>query len=155
MRTPRRPLPFVNMSRSEDDEYFCDGMTEELINALAQVDGLSVAARTSCFAYCGRNEDIREIGRALGVGTVLEGSVRRSGERLRVTVQLIKVEDGYHLWSGTFDREVEDTFAIQDEIAEAVVETLTTGTRSSCPRWSGTTKLSRQSSRLAISSPLR
>lgn len=117
-------LPFVNMSSSEADQYFCDGMTEELINVLAQVDGLGVAARTSCFAYQGKNADVREIGAALGVATVLEGSVRRSGERLRVTVQLINVEDGYHLWSGTFDREVEDTFAIQDEIAEAVLETL-------------------------------
>lgn len=117
-------LPFMNMSNSEDDEYFCDGMTEELINALAQVDGLGVAARTSSFAYKGKQEDVREIGRALSVGTVLEGSVRRSGPRLRVTVQLIDVEDGYHLWSDTFDREMEDVFVIQDEIAEAVVETL-------------------------------
>lgn len=117
-------LPFMNMSRSEDDEYFCDGMTEELINALAQVKGLSVAARTSSFAYKGKQQDVREIGRALRVGTVLEGSVRRSGPRLRVTVQLIDVEDGYHLWSGTFDREMEDVFVIQDEIAKAVVETL-------------------------------
>lgn len=119
-------LPFMNMSSSQDDQYFCDGMTEELINALAQVESLQVAARTSSFAYRDRHEDIRGIGQSLGVGTVLEGSVRRSGERLRVTVQLINVNDGYHLWSGTFDREVKDTFAIQDEIARAVVATLAT-----------------------------
>lgn len=126
---PERPdsvavLPFVNMSGSAEDEYFCDGMTEELIHALAKVQGLNVAARTSSFAYKGKQEDVREIGRALSVGTVLEGSVRRAGARLRVAVQLVGVEDGYHLWSETFDREMEDVFAIQDEIAEAVVGTL-------------------------------
>lgn len=117
-------LPFVNMSRSEEDEYFCDGMTEELISALARVEGLRVPARTSSFAFKGKQLDVREIGCALGVGTILEGSLRRSGSRLRVTVQLVGVEDGYHLWSDSFDREMEDVFVIQDEIAEAVVTTL-------------------------------
>jgi TolB-like protein/Flp pilus assembly protein TadD len=117
-------LPFANLSADPDQEYFCDGMAEEIINSLAQLKGLRVVARTSSFAFKGKNEDIREMGRQLGVETLLEGSVRRAGNRLRVTTQLINVIDGCHLWSERFDREMEDVFAIQDEISLAVVEAL-------------------------------
>jgi serine/threonine-protein kinase len=113
-------LPFANLSPSPDNEYFADGMTDELINALAKVPGLHVVSRTSCFAFKGRPEDAREIGRQLRVATVLEGSVRRAGPRLRVSTQLINVADGFLLWSESFDREAEDVFAIQDEIARAI-----------------------------------
>jgi len=113
-------LPFANLSPSPDNEYFADGMTDELINALAKVRGLHVVSRTSCFAFKGRAEDAREIGRRLQVRTVLEGSVRRAGPRLRVSTQLINVADGFLLWSESFDREAEDVFAIQDEIARAI-----------------------------------
>jgi len=117
-------LPFVDMSPDQDQEYFCDGMAEELINALTKVKGLRVAARTSSFHYKGRSEDVREIGGQLSVRVVLEGSVRRAEERLRVTAQLVSVEDGYHLWSETYDRELKDVFAIQDEISRSIVESL-------------------------------
>ncbi len=117
-------LPFVNLSANPEQEYFCDGMAEEIINALAQVQGLRVVARTSAFAFKGKNEDIREIGGALDVSTVVEGSVRKAGERLRITAQLIDVRDGSHLWSERFDRRLEDVFEIQDQIALAVVENL-------------------------------
>jgi TolB-like protein/Tfp pilus assembly protein PilF len=113
-------LPFANRSPSVDDEYFADGMTDELINALAKVPGLHVVSRTSCFAFKGRSEDAREIGRRLQVATVLEGSIRRAGPRLRVATQLINVANGFLLWSESFDREAEDVFAIQDEIARAI-----------------------------------
>jgi serine/threonine-protein kinase len=113
-------LPFANLSPSPDNEFFADGMTDELINALAKVPGLHVVSRTSCFAFKGRQEDAREIGRRLQVRTVLEGSVRRAGSRLRVSTQLINVADGFLLWSESFDREAEDVFAIQDEIARAI-----------------------------------
>ena len=115
-------LPFVNMS--EDKDYFADGLSEELLNLLAKIPGLKVAGRTSSFAFKGRNEDLREIGQALNVGTVLEGSVRRSGDRLRVTAQLIKVEDGFHIWSNTYDRKMADIFDIQDDVARAISEAL-------------------------------
>jgi TolB-like protein/lipoprotein NlpI len=117
-------LSFKNMSADPENEYFSDGLAEELINALAQVSGLRVAARTSAFSFKGKELDIREIGRALNVGTVLEGSVRRSGKSLRVTAQLINVADGFHLWSERFDRKMDDVFAIQDEITMAIVEKL-------------------------------
>jgi len=117
-------LPFANLSADPDQEYFCDGMAEEIINSLAQLDKLRVVARTSSFAFKGKNEDIREMGRQLGVETLLEGSVRRAGDRLRVTTQLINVADGCHLWSERFDREMEDVFAIQDEISLAVTDAL-------------------------------
>jgi adenylate cyclase len=118
-------LPFVNMSAEAANEYFSDGLTEELLNVLAQVEGLRVAARTSAFAFKGVNEDVTEIGRRLNVETVLEGSVRRTGDRLRITAQLINVADGYHLWSENFDdHHREDIFAIQDEIARAIVQKL-------------------------------
>jgi TolB-like protein len=117
-------LAFVDMSAGHDQEYLCDGIAEELINALAQLGGLRVAARTSSFAFKGKQEDVREIGRCLGVGAVLEGSVRKAAGRLRVTAQLVDVADGMHLWSERFDRADEDVFAIQDAIAEAVVNSL-------------------------------
>ncbi|MGD8277939.1 MAG: protein kinase, partial [Gemmatimonadota bacterium] len=117
-------LPFVDLSPGADQEHFCDGMAEELINALAHVRELSVAARTSSFHFKGRAVDIREIGRKLDVGVVLEGSVRRAGSRLRVTAQLVSVADGFHLWSENYDRELKDVFAIQDDISRSIVERL-------------------------------
>lgn len=117
-------LPFADMSPGRDQEYFCDGIAEEILNALAQLEGLRVTARTSSFAFKGKLEDVREIGNRLGVGAVLEGSVRKAGERLRITVQLINVADGYHLWSERFDRSADDIFAVQDEISLGVVAKL-------------------------------
>ena len=117
-------IPFANMSRDADDEYFSDGLAEEIINALTQIPGLKVIARTSAFAFKGRNEDIRRIAETLGVSNVLEGSVRRAGNRLRVTAQLIHAADGTHLWSQRYDRELTDIFAIQDDIAGAILENL-------------------------------
>jgi serine/threonine-protein kinase len=113
-------LPFANMSAAAEDEYFADGMTEEIINALAQVHGLKVTARTSCFAFKGRNEDLRVVAEKLGVQTLLEGSVRKSGSRVRITAQLINAADGCHLWSERYDRELTDVFALQDELACAI-----------------------------------
>jgi serine/threonine-protein kinase len=117
-------LPLVNMSSDKEQEYFSDGLTEELLNLLAKVPGLRVASRTSAFAFKGKNVKMSEIGRELGVATVLEGSVRRSGEQIRITTQLISASDGYHLWSETYDRKITDVFAVQDEIAAAVVSAL-------------------------------
>ncbi|UCE18807.1 MAG: protein kinase [Gemmatimonadota bacterium] len=117
-------LPFVNMSADPEQEYFCDGMSEELINALTKIENLRVPARTSAFAFKGEKIDVREIGRKLSVATVLEGSVRKAGNRLRIAAQLINVADGYHLWSERFDRELDDVFAIQDEISMAIVNNL-------------------------------
>ncbi|MDH5273947.1 MAG: hypothetical protein OEY13_12825, partial [Gammaproteobacteria bacterium] len=117
-------LPFTNLSGDASKDYFSDGMSEELLNLLARVPGLKVAARTSAFAYKGRNVDIREVGKELGVETVLEGSVRQSGDRVRVTAQLIDTESGFHLWSETYDRRMADIFAVQDEIATAIVDKL-------------------------------
>ena len=117
-------LPFRNMSTGADAEYFSDGMTEEIINALAGIEALQVASRTSAFAFKGKDTDIRQIGRDLGVRTVLEGSVRQAGQRLRITAQLIDVSNGYHLWSERFDREMQDVFAVQDEIALAIAAAL-------------------------------
>ncbi|MEX0879712.1 MAG: protein kinase [Thermoanaerobaculia bacterium] len=117
-------LPFRNMSADPSAEYFSDGMTEEIINALTGIGPLRVAARTSSFAFKGKDTDIRQIGRELGVRTVLEGSVRQAGRRLRIAAQLIDVGSGYHLWSDRYDREMEDVFAIQDEIAGSIAETL-------------------------------
>ena len=114
-------LPFANMSADPEQEYFCEGMSEEIINALTALDGLRVASRTSAFLAKAKNFDIAEIGERLQVGAVLDGSVRKAGNRLRVSAQLINVSDGYHLWSGRYDREMEDVFAVQDEIAQAVV----------------------------------
>ncbi|NOY06579.1 MAG: protein kinase [Chlorobi bacterium] len=117
-------LPFVDMSPKKDQEYFCDGVAEELINALTHIKDLHVVARTSAFAFRGKEIDVREIGRVLNVETLLEGSVRKANNRLRITAQLINVADGYHLWSERFDREMKDVFAIQDEISLAIVEKL-------------------------------
>ena len=117
-------LPFVDMSAQKDQEYFCDGMTEELINRLSNIRELKVPARTSAFMYKGKSQDIREIGRKLGVGTVVEGSIRKAGDQLRVTAQLVNIADGYHIWSETYDRELKDVFAIQDEIAQAIASAL-------------------------------
>ena len=117
-------LPFTNMSNDPENEYFTDGMAEEIINALNKVQSLRVAARTSSFAFKGKNEDVGEIGRKLKVSTVLEGSVRKMGNRLRITAQLVNVADGYHLWSERYDREMEDVFAIQDDISQAIVKAL-------------------------------
>jgi serine/threonine-protein kinase len=117
-------LPFTDMSAEKDQDYFGEGIAEELINALAHIQELRVVARTSAFAIKGMNLDIREIGRMLNVKAVLEGSIRKAGNRLRITAQLINVEDGFHLWSERFDREMVDIFAIQDEISLAIVEHL-------------------------------
>jgi len=117
-------LPFVNMSKDPDNEYFSDGLSETLLHKLAQISGLRVAARTSSFAFKGQNVDIRTIGEQLGVSTIVEGSVQKSGDRLRIIAQLIDVADGSHLWSKNFDRPEEDLFAIQDEIAMEVAAAL-------------------------------
>jgi TolB-like protein/tetratricopeptide (TPR) repeat protein len=117
-------LPFANMSGDAENEFFSDGLAEELINSLARLPDLRVAARTSAFQFRGRNLDIRDIGRQLSVDHVLEGSVRRAGNRLRITAQLISVHDGYHLWSERYDREMADVFDIQDDIASAIVKTI-------------------------------
>jgi serine/threonine protein kinase/tetratricopeptide (TPR) repeat protein len=117
-------LPFVNRSASADDEYFCDGLADELLHMLATIKGLRVAARTSAFYFKGKETTIAEIGQALNVATVLEGSVRKAGQRVRISVQLVKVSDGYQLWSETYDRTLEDIFAVQDEVARAVAAAL-------------------------------
>ncbi|HEU0299611.1 MAG TPA: tetratricopeptide repeat protein, partial [Longimicrobium sp.] len=117
-------LPFANMSADADNEYFSDGITEEIINALVQLPDLRVAARTSVFAFKGKHEDLRVVAEKLNVRTVLEGSVRKSGDRLRITAQLINAQTGYHLWSQTYDRRLGDIFAVQDEIAHAIVAAL-------------------------------
>ncbi|MEP5566822.1 MAG: hypothetical protein ABJN62_03225 [Halioglobus sp.] len=117
-------LPFANMSNDPEQDYFSDGMAEELLNALAKLQNLQVAARTSSFAFKGKNMDITEIGNTLKVDTMLEGSVRKSGTRLRITAQLIDVANGYHLWSETYDRELTDVFEIQDELTSAIVAAL-------------------------------
>jgi TolB-like protein/Flp pilus assembly protein TadD len=117
-------LPFSDLSPEKDQDYFCEGITEELTNALAKVEGLRVVSRTSAFQFKGKASDIRKIGEQLNVGALLEGSVRRAGNKLRVTAQLVKVSDGYHLWSGTYDRETGDVFAIQEEISRAIVNAL-------------------------------
>ena len=117
-------LPFTSFSDDADSNYFADGLTEELINNLAHIPGLKVSGRTSSFYFKNRNEDLREIGRALGVAQVLEGSVRRSGDKLRITVQLISTADGFHLWSQTYDRGMSDIFAIQDDVAKNVASVL-------------------------------
>jgi len=117
-------LPFVNMSNDPEQEYFSDGISEELLNVLAQFPGLQVAARTSAFQFKGQNRDIAGIAKQLHVNHVLEGSVRKAGNRLRITAQLIDADSGFHLWSETYDRELDDIFAIQDEISAAIGEAL-------------------------------
>lgn len=117
-------LPFVNMSNDPEQEYFCDGISEEIINALAQLNNLRVIARTSVFSFKGKNLDVREIGKTLAVKTLLEGSVRKAGNRLRITTQLVRVSDGSHIWSDRYDRVLEDVFSIQENIAENVATAL-------------------------------
>jgi TolB-like protein/Tfp pilus assembly protein PilF len=117
-------LPFVNMSPDPENEYFADGITEEILNALTRVNGLLVTSRTSSFAFKGKNEDVRNIGNQLGVSTVLEGSVRKFGDKVRITVQLINTNDGYHQWSEVYDRKLEDIFEIQDEISKSIANRL-------------------------------
>mgnify|MGYP001827729137 FL=1 len=117
-------LPFVNMSSDTEQEYFSDGISEEILNSLARVKELKVAGRTSSFAFKGQNQDLRQIGETLGVDHILEGSVRKSGTKVRITAQLIQVDDGFHLWSDTYDREMDDIFAIQDEISTAILTEL-------------------------------
>src|SRR5438034_10103929 len=119
-------LPFVNASADPDNEYLSDGISDELINALTKVDGLRIASRTSAFALKGKPQDIRGIGALLGVSAVLEGTVRQSGDRLRITAQLAAADDGRTLWSERYDRALDDVFAIQDEIARTIVSTLRT-----------------------------
>jgi adenylate cyclase len=117
-------LAFADMSHAKDQEYFCDGISEEIINSLTHMRELRVASRTSSFAFKGKSEDMRAIGKMLGVTAVLEGSLRKAGDQIRITVQLINVEDGYPLWSDRYDREIQDIFAIQDEIARSVAAAL-------------------------------
>ena len=117
-------LPFADMSTTKDQEYFSDGLSEQLINDLAKVSGLRVVGRSSAFHFKGKNEDLRDVGRKLGVANVLEGSVRRDANRVRITAELIKVDDGFQLWSQTYDREIKDIFAVQDDIARAATEAL-------------------------------
>jgi TolB-like protein len=117
-------LPFVDMSQAKDQEFFSDGISEELLNLLAKVPQLQVAARTSSFSFKGKQIEIPEIARQLHVADVLEGSVRKNGDRVRITAQLIRAAEGYHLWSETYDRKLDDIFKIQDEIAGEVVKQL-------------------------------
>ena len=113
-------LPFADLSPDGDQEYFGDGIAEELLNSFAQIKEMNVAGRTSSFSYKGKDQDLREIGRVLGVATILEGSIRKSGDRLRITAQLVKADDGFHIWSQTYDRELTDIFAVQDDIAHEI-----------------------------------
>src|SRR5438105_4795674 len=117
-------LPFVDMSQAKDQEYFCDGISEEILDALAKVDGLRVVARTSSFSFKSKNADVGEVANKLNVENVLEGSLRREGNRIRITAQLINARNGFHLWSDTYERELKDVFAVQDEITRAIVDAL-------------------------------
>ena len=117
-------LPFDNMSADPENEFFSDGLSEEILNSLARIDGMQVVGRTSSFQFKGKSEDLRRVGEKLGVDTVLEGSVRREGERARITAQLIRTADGLHLWSETYDRTLKDTLAVQLDIAEKVAGAL-------------------------------
>lgn len=117
-------LPFVDLSPDGDQEYFSDGISEEILNVLVRIPKLKVAGRTSSFSFKGKNQDLRDIGAALNVDHVLEGSVRKAGARLRITAQLIRSNDGFHVWSETYDRELTDIFAIQDDIAKNVADAM-------------------------------
>ena len=117
-------LPFANLSSDAGQENFTDGITEEILNSLSRIRGLQVTGRTSSFFFKGRNEDMRHIGEQLGVAHLLEGSVRRDGNQLRITAQLVKAKDGFHLWSQTYDRPMDDIFKVQEDIARAVAEAL-------------------------------
>ena len=118
-------LPFADISPGKDQDYFCEGLAEKLIDALARLEDLRVVARTSAFQFKGRAHDLRKVGKQLGVEMVLEGSVRKAGNRIRVNAQLINTDDGFHLWSERYDRDMDDVFAVQDEIAQSVVEKAT------------------------------
>jgi TolB-like protein/tetratricopeptide (TPR) repeat protein len=137
-------LAFANRSNDPNDEYFSDGLADELLTVLAKIRGLRVAARTSSFQFKGKNEDVAVIGRKLHVATVLEGSVRKSGNRVRISVQLVKVADGFQLWSETYDRTLEDIFAVQDDIAQTVVGALRETLLGASPDAVATHKLSRE-----------
>ena len=117
-------LPFVNINRDEENEYFADGLAEELLNVLAKIRGLRVASRTSAFSFKGKDVDIPTVAQKLNVANILEGSVRKSGKRVRITAQLIQVATDSHLWSESYDRELDDIFAVQDDIAQSVVKEL-------------------------------
>jgi adenylate cyclase len=136
-------LPFLDMSAEKDQEYFCHGVTEEIINTLARVPGLRVISRTSAFAFQGKDLDVTEIGRRLRVGTALEGSVRKAGDRVRVTAQLVNTGDGYQLWSRRFDRELSDVFAIQDEIAATIVDELSASAEAAAARTASAKSMAR------------
>jgi len=117
-------LPFADLSQAKDQEYFCDGISEEILDALAKVDGLHVVARTSSFSFKGKNADVSEITQKLNVRNVLEGSLRREGNRIRITAQLVNARDGFHIWSDTYERELQGVFAVQDEITRSIVDAL-------------------------------
>src|SRR5213596_3685473 len=117
-------LPFVDMSQAKDQEYFCDGISEEILDTLAKVDGLRVVARTSSFSFKGKNADVGEVANKLNVENVLEGSLRREGNRIRITAQLVNARDGFHLWSDTYERELQGVFAVQDDITRSIVDAL-------------------------------
>src|SRR5262249_23955118 len=117
-------LPFVNLSSDKENEYFSDGLAEELINALSKIEGLRVASRTSSSSFKGKTEDARKIGEQLDVQTVLKGSVGKAGNRVRISAQLVNAADGYQLWAETYNRQLEDVFAIQDEIAQSISKAL-------------------------------
>ena len=117
-------LPFLDMSPAKDQEYFSEGMSEELLNLLSKIQDLKVISRTSSFSFKGKNEDVRKIGKDLGVANILEGSIRKSGNTIRITAQLIESKNGTHLWSETYDRELKDVFAVQDEISKMIVDIL-------------------------------
>jgi len=117
-------LPFVNFSNSKDDSYVCDALVEDLINRLTRIPGLQVAARTSCFSFRGKEKDVRKIGAKLNVKTILEGSLARAGNRIKINAQLVEVSEGYNIWSGSYDRELKDIFAIQDEVCRMIAEKL-------------------------------
>ena len=117
-------LPFLDLSQAKDQEYFCDGMSEEILDALGKVDGLRVVGRTSSFSFKGKSADASEVGRKLNVENVLEGSLRREGNRVRITTELIMHANGFRLWSETYERELQGVFALQDEITRAIVDAL-------------------------------
>src|SRR6266513_2067274 len=117
-------LPFLDLSQAKDQEYFCDGMSEEILNALAKVDGLHVVARTSSFSFKGKNVNVSEVGKKLSVENVLEGSLRREGNRIRISAQLVNARNGFHLWSETYERELQGVFALQDDITRSIVDAL-------------------------------
>jgi TolB-like protein len=117
-------LPFIDLSPAKDQEYFCDGISEEILDALAKVEGLRVVARTSSFSFKGKNADVAEIAQKLNVQNVLEGSLRREDNRIRITAQLVNAHDGFHIWSDTFERELQGVFAVQDEITRSIVDAL-------------------------------